>query len=64
MSHQTYTRWTLNGQDGVDSLKCGEVELPAKLGEHDVLVKIYAASLNYRDIVLAKVISYPKVLIR
>ena len=32
---------------------------PTELGEHDVLVKIHAASLNFRDIVLAKASNMP-----
>lgn len=55
MAPQTYIQWTLKGQKGDQSLECGQAELPEKLGDHDVLVKIYAASLNYRDLVLAKV---------
>lgn len=54
----TYIQWSLNGQDGIDSLKCGQSEMPKDLGDHDVLVKIHAASLNYRDLVLAK-LSHP-----
>jgi hypothetical protein len=55
MMPEKYTQWSLIGQDGIESLKCGQAEMPKDLGEHDVLVKIHAASLNYRDLVLAKV---------
>lgn len=40
-------QWT-TGQDGMDKLEMREVDLP-ELGEGDVLVKIAAVSLNYRD---------------
>ncbi|KAK4942899.1 hypothetical protein LTR10_017475 [Elasticomyces elasticus] len=46
--------WVLNSQIGVDGLAFFErlPELPIK--EDEVLVKIHAASLNYRDLMIAK----------
>ncbi|KAL4939317.1 hypothetical protein BDV06DRAFT_231108 [Aspergillus oleicola] len=45
--------WHLTGQSGTGSLKFDpEVPLPP-LGPHDVLVRIHAASLNYRDLAIA-----------
>ncbi|KIV80826.1 hypothetical protein PV11_08302 [Exophiala sideris] len=46
--------WVLNSQIGVDGLAFFErlPELPIK--EYEVLVKIHAASLNYRDLMIAK----------
>ncbi|KAK1998845.1 putative alcohol dehydrogenase [Colletotrichum falcatum] len=48
-------RWTLNGQDGFD--KCLSYEESARgsgtLGEHQVLVELHAASLNYRELAIA-----------
>ncbi|KAJ3528154.1 hypothetical protein NM208_g10337 [Fusarium decemcellulare] len=45
--------WTINGTDnGIDELKLGSVPVP-QLGEHDVLVRMRGASLNYRDLVIA-----------
>ncbi|KAH6647452.1 putative zinc-containing alcohol dehydrogenase [Truncatella angustata] len=50
-------QWILNSQEGFEtSLKYQEnVSIPStdELGLHDVLVKIQAASLNYREIVIA-----------
>lgn len=47
--------WILQGQNGVDSLeKVDDHRLPV-LGDHDVLIQLHAASLNYRDIAIAKV---------
>ncbi|KAI0173519.1 putative alcohol dehydrogenase [Hypoxylon sp. FL1284] len=46
-------QWTLEGQTGLDSLEYHEnVKVPsAELGPHEVLVKLHAASLNYRDLI-------------
>lgn len=44
----TKTRQWTTKQDGMENLEMREVDLPA-LGEGDVLVKIAAVSLNYRD---------------
>jgi NADPH:quinone reductase-like Zn-dependent oxidoreductase len=47
--------WTLHGMNGFDSLKFNEqIPLP-ELTDHDVLVKIHAVSLNYRDLIIPKV---------
>ncbi|KAI9885906.1 MAG: hypothetical protein M1823_002279 [Watsoniomyces obsoletus] len=54
MAPQTTKQWKIEGRNGFDSLKFYEsVEIPA-LGDHDVLVKIHAASLNYRDAIIPK----------
>ncbi|KAF9895431.1 hypothetical protein FE257_000337 [Aspergillus nanangensis] len=45
--------WILNGQKGTESLKYVENLALPQLGAHDVLIKIHAASLNYREVVLA-----------
>lgn len=57
MPPQTYTQWTLNGQNGIESLVSSQADLPSQLGEHEVLVKIHAVSLNYRDIAMINVLS-------
>ncbi|KAL4749462.1 hypothetical protein BDW72DRAFT_194809 [Aspergillus terricola var. indicus] len=50
----TTPSWVLTGQKGVSSLKfVADFELPS-LGPNDVLVRIHAASLNYRELVIAK----------
>jgi hypothetical protein len=53
--NNTYIQWTLDGQNGIESLISGKAEQPTELGEYEVLVKIHAASLNYRDLVIAQV---------
>ncbi|KAG9256190.1 uncharacterized protein F5Z01DRAFT_497320 [Emericellopsis atlantica] len=45
----TYKQWTTE-LDGVDKLKMGEAPMPGDLQQGEVLVKIRAVSLNYRDI--------------
>lgn len=51
--------WVVAEHDGFAGLKL-EHDVPAKdLGERDCLVKIEAASLNYRDIMVAKVSHFP-----
>ena len=52
---QTQKQWVItSGEKGFDGLVSQEAQVP-KLGEHDVLVKLHAASLNYRDLAIAKV---------
>lgn len=52
---KTTKGWTLYGMNGFDSLKFNEqIPLP-ELTDHDVLVKILAVSLNYRDLIIPKV---------
>ncbi|KAI9649540.1 hypothetical protein NHQ30_002120 [Ciborinia camelliae] len=51
---KTTKTWKVQGQDGFDSLKYDtEAALP-ELGANDVLVKLHAASLNYRDLIIPK----------
>lgn len=47
--------WVLQTQNGIESLEFVEgIQLPP-LRDDEILVKIHAASLNYRDLVIAKV---------
>lgn len=55
MSPKTSPAWILSEQKGIDSLQLVQENIIPEIGENDVLVKIHAASLNYRDIVIAKV---------
>ncbi|PHH90530.1 hypothetical protein CDD83_3372 [Cordyceps sp. RAO-2017] len=51
---QTVKQWTVTAQDGKDgfnALKLLEKPVPA-LGDSQVLVKLHAASLNYRDLII------------
>ncbi len=51
---KTTKAWTVEGQDGFDSLKLNkDVAIPA-LSDNEVLVKFHAASLNYRDLIIPK----------
>ncbi|KAF2816368.1 alcohol dehydrogenase [Mytilinidion resinicola] len=54
MAPQTMQQWTVEGKDGFDSLKLNESAPVPKIGDRDVLVKIHAASLNYRDLIIPK----------
>lgn len=55
MPPTTTPAWLLTGQSGPSSLEFKpEHELPP-LGPNDVLVRIHAASLNYRELAIAKV---------
>ncbi|KUI72021.1 hypothetical protein VM1G_07750 [Cytospora mali] len=52
MAPSTMKQWSITGTDkGFDGLEFGDVQVP-KVGENDVLVKIQAASLNYRDLII------------
>lgn len=57
MSPMTTTeQWIVSRNDmGFDGLEAREVKLP-QVGETEVLVKLNAAALNYRDQVIAKAI--------
>lgn len=54
MAPSTQKAWTVEGRNGFDSLKWNENHPVPEVGEKDVLVKIHAASLNYRDLAIAK----------
>lgn len=47
-------QWTLQGKTGFDSLKYVQCAIPEASG-NEVLVKFHSASLNYRDLMIAKV---------
>jgi hypothetical protein len=55
MTPKTSPAWILSEQKGIDSLQLVQENPIPEVGEYDVLLKIHAASLNYRDIVVAKV---------
>ncbi|PYI30420.1 GroES-like protein [Aspergillus indologenus CBS 114.80] len=46
--------WILEGQQGLSSLRLIDDKSVPSLGAHDVLVRIHAASLNHRDLAIAK----------
>jgi NADPH:quinone reductase-like Zn-dependent oxidoreductase len=47
MAPEKMKQWT-TALDGVDKLQMNEVDVPSP-GDGEVLVKIHAVSLNYRD---------------
>ncbi|KAI1139366.1 NAD(P)-binding protein [Hypoxylon sp. FL0543] len=54
MAPTTTKQWTVSGTDkGFDGLGLNEAPIP-KVGDNDVLVKLHAASLNYRDLIIPK----------
>ncbi|KAI0014033.1 NAD(P)-binding protein [Xylariaceae sp. FL0662B] len=48
------SRWILSSQDGLDSLRYVMTPVQLDMRPEDVLMEIHAASLNYRDLVIAK----------
>ncbi|EUC50770.1 hypothetical protein COCMIDRAFT_81048 [Bipolaris oryzae ATCC 44560] len=54
MAPSTTKAWTVQGKDGFESLKFNEQAKVPEIGDKDVLVKIHAASLNYRDLIIPK----------
>jgi NADPH:quinone reductase-like Zn-dependent oxidoreductase len=52
---ENFEQWVLDSQNGIESLVSRQAQMPKELGEHEVLVKLHAASLNYRDLAIAKV---------
>lgn len=52
-------QWVItSGEKDFDGLQPQEAKVE-NVGEHDVLVKLHAASLNYRDLAIAKVCPPP-----
>ncbi|KAF2645612.1 NAD(P)-binding protein [Massarina eburnea CBS 473.64] len=54
MAPSTIKQWTVEGQNGFESLKLNEKAPLPELGDRDVLVKFHAASLNFRDLIIPK----------
>ena len=55
---QTTKAWTVQGKGSFDNLKYDENFKLSPLGDSEVLVKFHAASLNFRDLVIALVCPY------
>lgn len=50
----TQKQWTVTGTGKeLETLQYGDGEVP-KVGDSDVLVKLHAASLNYRDLIIPR----------
>ena len=47
-------RWTVRPKEGLQSFKLEEVPIP-EVRDYDVMIKVCAVSLNYRDIMVATV---------
>ncbi|KAF2655570.1 NAD(P)-binding protein [Lophiostoma macrostomum CBS 122681] len=54
MAPTTTKQWTVTGTSGFDTLKWDEKAPIPQIGDKDVLVKIHAVSLNYRDLIIPK----------
>ncbi|KIY43420.1 NAD(P)-binding protein [Fistulina hepatica ATCC 64428] len=54
MAPSTQKQWTIQGTSGFDSLKFDKNAPISGIGDHDVLVRLEAASLNYRDLIIPK----------
>ncbi|KAL1303532.1 hypothetical protein AAFC00_006906 [Neodothiora populina] len=54
MAPQTQKQWKVQGTGSFDNLKFNESASVPRIGDNDVLVKFQGASLNYRDLVIAK----------
>ncbi|MCJ1225063.1 hypothetical protein MMC12_001712 [Toensbergia leucococca] len=54
MAPTSNKQWTIEGQDGFESLKFDDKAPVPTLGDHDVLVQFHSASLNYRDLIIPK----------
>lgn len=55
MAPTTMKQWVMQDiENGFDGLVYLDAPVP-KLGENQVLVKLHAASLNYRDLIILKV---------
>jgi NADPH:quinone reductase-like Zn-dependent oxidoreductase len=52
---KTTKAWTVNGTDGFESLKLNEQFPLDELTDHDILIRLHAVSLNYRDVAIPKV---------
>ncbi|KAL5113969.1 hypothetical protein ACEQ8H_008151 [Pleosporales sp. CAS-2024a] len=52
MAPSTTKQWTVSGKDGFDSLRFDQNAKVPEIGDKDVLVKVHAASLNYRDLII------------
>jgi len=52
MAPTTTATWRVEGKGSFDNLKFDKSAPLPELGDHDVLIKIEAASLNYRDLII------------
>jgi NADPH:quinone reductase-like Zn-dependent oxidoreductase len=57
MAPNTFKQWTLSDVNGLESLHISSATIPSIINDYDVLVNFHFASLNYRDILIAQVMS-------
>ncbi|UKZ74888.1 hypothetical protein TrVFT333_002558 [Trichoderma virens FT-333] len=57
MAPNTFKQWTLSDVNGLESLHISSAIIPSIINDYDVLVNFHFASLNYRDILIAQVMS-------
>jgi NADPH:quinone reductase-like Zn-dependent oxidoreductase len=51
MSSKKQTVYRITERKGIDYLQAFQEDIP-KINQHEVLIKIHAVSLNYRDLVI------------
>jgi NADPH:quinone reductase-like Zn-dependent oxidoreductase len=56
MTSTTSQQWIVRDRNEFEGLELQEVSIP-KPGDYEVLLKIHAVSLNYRDVKIVTVIS-------
>jgi NADPH:quinone reductase-like Zn-dependent oxidoreductase len=54
-SVKTTKAWTINGTDSFESSKFNEQFPLDEITDHDILIRLHAVSLNYRDVAILKV---------
>lgn len=58
MASRTNDQWIVNGTEkGFDELEYQKNVPVPNVGDHDVLVRLRGATLNYRDLIIPKVCS-------
>ena len=64
MAPTTTKQWVVVGTNGWESLHLNENAQVPPLGDYEVLVHFYFASLNYRDLIIPKVGPLPSPVLR
>jgi len=55
----TMKQWVLRDKSGFENLLLEESPLP-EIGDFEVLIKVHAVSLNYRDLMIAQVVLHAR----
>jgi NADPH:quinone reductase-like Zn-dependent oxidoreductase len=56
---KTTKGWAVEGQGSFDNLKFDTQQPLPELSDNEVLVRFHAASLNFRDLMIAQVAKHP-----